>query len=80
MINGDEKKKGTGKASVAVLTFPGIGVIFEPGGIMVSWQLSTEVSDDVAQQLDQHIDRLVYRLYGLTGEEIAIVEREIGGK
>jgi GTPase SAR1 family protein len=32
------------------------------------------------QQLDQRIDRRVYRLYGLTEEEIAIVEREIGGK
>ena len=26
------------------------------------------------QSLDQHIDKLVYGLYGLTGEEIALVE------
>ncbi|MFC2146637.1 hypothetical protein ACFLRT_04670 [Acidobacteriota bacterium] len=78
MINGDEK--GDRKSFCAVLTFPGIGVIFEPGGIMASWQLSTEVSADVAQQLDQRIDRLVSRLYGLTGEEIAIEAGEIGGK
>jgi len=32
------------------------------------------------EQLDEGINRLVYGLYGLTGEEIALVEKETGGK
>lgn len=66
----------TVKGSATVLTFPGIGVIFEPGGIMASWQ-PRKISADVAVPLDCRIDRLVYDLYGLTQKEIALVEKEI---
>lgn len=41
--------------------------------------LADPMGQDVGR-LEAEIDRLVYRLYGLTGEEIAIVEREIGRK
>jgi len=36
--------------------------------------------NEAISQLDQRIDRMVYGLYGLTEEKIAIVVREIGGK
>ena len=37
------------------------------------------LGEEIAQ-LDQRIDGLVYELYGLTEEEIAIVEKELGEK
>lgn len=39
-----------------------------------------EVSLSNVTQSDGCIDRMVYGLYGLTKEEIALVEKEIGGK
>ncbi|MFC2146678.1 TaqI-like C-terminal specificity domain-containing protein [Acidobacteriota bacterium] len=41
--------------------------------------LADPMGQDVGR-LEAEIDLLVYRLYGLTEEEIAIVERKIGGK
>jgi len=53
-----------------------------PNGRKIAFPLRVKKKERLGkeiEQLDEDIDRLVYGLYGLNQEEIALVERETGG-
>jgi len=54
-----------------------------PNGRKLAFPLRVKKKESLGkeiEQLDKGIDQLVYRLYGLNQEEIALVEKETGGK
>jgi len=54
-----------------------------PNGRKLAFPLRVKKKESLGKEIEQlggRIDRLVYRLYGLNQEEIALVEKETGGK
>jgi adenine-specific DNA-methyltransferase len=47
---------------------------------MTIWVLGAEVHNADVSALEKEIDQIVYRLYGLTEEEIGVVEGKAIGK